>query len=145
MAHLINSPEVGNSDASTLDILVKSNIRVVIKVANQFKDNGLTFTELVSKGTRGLTIAARNYDNYNEFDFKTYAIWYIRQTILQAIMEKQQSLASPITKIGLKPQNPFSMIRPDYYFQREPSNRDMEGLLKFQNKIMDSSILVHKR
>lgn len=145
MAHLINSQQVSMSDPNTQDALVKANIRLVIKVANQFKDNGLTFMDLINKGTRGLAIAARNYDNYNDFNFRTYAIWYIRQTILQAIMEKQRSLATPINKIGMRPQNHFSMIRPDYYFQREPSSRDMEGILTFQNKIMESTMLIHKR
>ncbi|HET6558138.1 MAG TPA: sigma factor [Prolixibacteraceae bacterium] len=145
MAHLINSQQVNNSDPNVQDALVKANIRVAIIVANQFKDNGLTFVELINKGTRGLAIAARNYDHYNEFDFATYAIWYIRQAILQAIMEKQQSISVPLNKIGLKPQNHFSFIRPDYYFQREPSSRDMEGIKKFQMKIMDSNTMVHKR
>lgn len=145
MAHLINSQLVNTSSPNTQDALVKANIRIVNKVANQFKDNGLTFIELINKGTRGLAIAARNYDNYNEHDFRTYAIWYIRQNILQAIMEKQQSISLPLNKIGLKPRNDFSMIRPDYYFQREPSTRDLEGIMKFQNKIMDSSILASRR
>lgn len=145
MAHLINSQQVKSSSPNTEDVLLRANIRLVSKVANQFKDNGLTFTELINKGTWGLATAARNYDSYNEFDFKTYALWYIRQTILQAIMEKQQSISAPVNKIGLKPQNHFSFMRPDYYFQREPSTRDLEGLSKFQNKIMDPSIRIHNR
>ena len=145
MAHLINSQQANYSDPITLDALVKANIHTVINVANQFNNNGLTFIELINKGTRGLAIAARNFDQYSEVDFSAYAIWYIRQAILQAIMEKQQSKSIPLNKIGLKPQNHFSFIRPDYYFQREPSIHDIEGIKKFQNKIMDPGIMVHKR
>lgn len=145
MANLINSRQVSYSDPNTQDALVKANIGLVIKSANRLKDNGLTYIELINKGTRGLTIASRNYDNYNEFDFRTYALWYIRQTILQAIMEKQHTMATPLNKIGLKPRNHFSVLRPDYYFQREPSTRDLEGIMKFQSKIMDSSIFTSKR
>lgn len=145
MAHSINSQQVNNSDPSTLDAIVKANIRVVINVANQFKNNGLTYIELINKGTRGLAIAARNYDNYSEYDFSTYAIWYIRQAILQAIMEKQQSISIPLNKIGLKPQTHFSFIRPDYYFQREPSMKDMKGIEKFQKKVMDNRIIARNR
>lgn len=143
MTHLINSQQVNYSDPITLDAQVKSNIHVVINVANQFKNNGLTFIELMNKGTRGLAIATRNYDQYSELDFNAYAIWYIRQAILQGIMENQLAKSIPLNKIGLKPQHHFSFIRPDYYFQREPSSRDLEGIKKFQKKISDSSININ--
>ena len=78
---------IQEGDEEALSKLVKANLRFVVQIAKQYQDLGLPFSELIGIGNMGLVIAAKRFDGTKGFKFITYAVWWIRQTILQALKE----------------------------------------------------------
>lgn len=113
--------KIKNGDLNALDKLVKSNLRFVVSVAKQYQNQGLTLSDLINEGNIGLIKAAERFDETRGFKFISYAVWWIRQSILQAIAEQARIVRLPLNKIGniTKINRAFSAL--EQFHEREPS------------------------
>ncbi len=112
---------IKTGDTWALDKLTKSNLRFVVSVSKQYQNQGLSLPDLINEGNLGLIKAAQRFDETRGFKFISYAVWWIRQSILQAIAEQSRIVRLPLNKIGAinKINKTFSKLEQE--FEREPS------------------------
>jgi RNA polymerase primary sigma factor len=87
-------------DRAAREKLILSNLRFVVSVAKQYQNNGLTLSDMINEGNMGLIKAAECFDETKGFKFISYAVWWIRQSILQAIAEHARTIRLPLNKLG---------------------------------------------
>ncbi|MBE7443520.1 MAG: RNA polymerase sigma factor RpoD/SigA [Flavobacteriales bacterium] len=127
----------GNQRA--LEKLVKANLRFVVSVSKQYQNQGLTLPDLINEGNLGLIKAAQRFDETRGFKFISYAVWWIRQSILQAIAEQARIVRLPLNQVGSlnRINKAFSKLEQEY--EREPSIDELADLLEIgDDKIVDS-------
>lgn len=116
-------------DTRALDRLVKANLRFVVSVAKQYQNQGLTLSDLINEGNLGLIKAAMRFDETKGFKFISYAVWWIRQSILQSLAEQSRIVRLPLNKVGLtnKISKAYQSLEQEY--EREPSPQEIAELL----------------
>lgn len=131
---------IKTGDRKALETLIQSNLRFVVSVAKQYQNQGLTLPDLINEGNLGLVKAAERFDETRGFKFISYAVWWIRQSILQAIAEQSRIVRLPLNKIGsiLKINNAF--IKLEQEFQREPMPEEIAEMLKLQPSIIEEAL-----
>jgi len=129
---------IRNGDEEALNTLVKSNLRFVVSVAKQYQNHGLSLSDLINEGNLGLLKAARRFDETKGFKFISYAVWWIRQSILQAVVEHSRIVRLPTNKVSSynKVNNTFSSFLQE--FEREPTNEEIAELLGLTPKEVSS-------
>lgn len=117
--------KVRDGDELALQRLTKANLRFVISVSKQYQNQGLSLPDLINEGNLGLIKAAQRFDETRGFKFISYAVWWIRQSILQAIAEHARIVRLPLNKIGSinKVNKAFSRLEQEY--ERNPSNHEI--------------------
>jgi len=133
-AYLVS--QLKNSDRKALETFIKENIHLVVCIAKRFKNQGLTHHDLIIKGNLGLLIAVEYFDETKGFKFTSYAIWCIRQSIIQAIAECINTKPIPLNQIGLIRKVNITYIKLEQYFQLEPGAAEIAGMLEFQKTIL---------
>ncbi|CAN5379922.1 sigma-70 family RNA polymerase sigma factor [soil metagenome] len=128
----------GDSDA--LESLVKANLRFVVSVAKQYQNQGLPLSDLVNEGNLGLIKAAQKFDETRGFKFISYAVWWIRQSILQSLVEQSRIVRMPMNKIGSYNKITAAMSIFEQEFQREPTHEELEDLLEISSKEIEELI-----
>jgi RNA polymerase primary sigma factor len=120
---------IQNGDETALDILTKANLRFVVSVAKQYQFRGLSLSDIINEGNIGLIKAARRFDESRGFKFISYAVWWIRQSIIQAILEQGRIVHLPMNKMSLsiRIQKTISTLEQD--LERSPSIEEIAGLL----------------
>ncbi|MCU0321708.1 MAG: RNA polymerase sigma factor RpoD/SigA [Chitinophagaceae bacterium] len=113
----------------SLDKLVKSNLRFVVSVAKQYQNQGLSLPDLINEGNVGLIKAAIRFDETKGFKFISYAVWWIRQSILQALAEQSRIVRLPLNKVGLSNRISKAFQQLEQEFEREPSAEELAELL----------------
>ncbi len=120
---------IREGDEEALHILTQSNLRFVVSVAKQYQNQGLSLSDLINEGNVGLIKAARRFDETKGFKFISYAVWWIRQSILQAIIEHSRIVRMPINKVSS-----YNKVNEVYLafiqeFERDPSDEELAELL----------------
>ncbi|MEK7198900.1 MAG: RNA polymerase sigma factor RpoD/SigA, partial [Bacteroidota bacterium] len=116
-------------DQSALDRLVKSNLRFVVSVAKQYQSQGLTLPDLINEGNLGLIKAALRFDETRGFKFISYAVWWIRQSILQSLAEQSRIVRLPLNKVGLTNRISKAYQQLEQEFEREPTPEELADVL----------------
>lgn len=116
---------IRNGDQRALDKLTRSNLRFVISVAKQYQNQGLSLPDLINEGNVGLVKAAQRFDETRGFKFISYAVWWIRQSILQALAEQSRVVRLPLNKIGDINKIRKASIHLEQIHQRPPSAEEI--------------------
>lgn len=117
-------------DRDALAKLVKSNLRFVVSVAKQYQNQGMSLPDLINEGNLGLIKAAQRFDETRGFKFISYAVWWIRQAILQALAEQARIVRLPVNKIGSINKINRVFARLEQEFEREPSANEIADVLE---------------
>ena len=126
-------------DQRSLEKLTRANLRFVVSVAKQYQNQGLTLPDLINEGNLGLIKAAQKFDETRGFKFISYAVWWIRQSILQALAEQARIVRLPLNQVGSlnKINKAFSRLEQD--FERQPSAEELAEALEVpEDKIKES-------
>jgi len=121
---------IKNGDQLALDRLVKCNLRFVVSVSKQYQNQGLTLSDLINEGNLGLIKAAIRFDETRGFKFISYAVWWIRQSILQALAEQSRIVRLPLNKVGLSNRIARAFQQLEQEFEREPSAEELAFILE---------------
>lgn len=130
---------IRNGDKVALDKLTRANLRFVVSVAKQYQNQGLSLPDLINEGNLGLIKAAQRFDETKGFKFISYAVWWIRQSILQAIAEQSRMVRLPLNQLGAmnKVRKAFSKLEQEY--QREPSADEISQVIELSsNQVSDA-------
>jgi RNA polymerase primary sigma factor len=120
---------IRQGDQEALDKLTRSNLRFVVSVAKQYQNQGLSLSDLINEGNVGLMKAARRFDETKGFKFISYAVWWIRQSILQAIVEYSRIVRLPLNKVGSYNKVNEAFLNFVQKFEREPTHEELADLL----------------
>jgi RNA polymerase primary sigma factor len=131
--------KIRDGDQSALEKLTRANLRFVVSVAKQYQNQGLSLPDLINEGNLGLIKAAKRFDETRGFKFISYAVWWIRQSILQALAEQSRIVRLPLNQVGSlnKINKAYSKLEQEY--EREPSPEELAKILDLpEDKIMDT-------
>ncbi|MBK9271887.1 MAG: sigma-70 family RNA polymerase sigma factor [Saprospiraceae bacterium] len=136
---------IKQGDQSALERLTKANLRFVVSVAKQYQNQGLSLSDLINEGNLGLIKAAQRFDETRGFKFISYAVWWIRQSILQALAEQSRIVRLPLNKVGSlnKINRAFSELEQEY--EREPSPEELATLLEIPTEEVETTLGVAAR
>ena len=136
---------IKQGDQTALEKLTKANLRFVVSVAKQYQNQGLSLSDLINEGNLGLIKAAQRFDETRGFKFISYAVWWIRQSILQALAEQSRIVRLPLNKVGSlnKINKAFSELEQEY--EREPTPDELAALLEITTDEVETTLGVAAR
>jgi RNA polymerase primary sigma factor len=130
---------IREGDQAALEKLTKTNLRFVVSVAKQYQNQGLTLGDLINEGNLGLIKAAKRFDETKGFKFISYAVWWIRQSILSAIAEQSRIVRLPLNQVGALSKISKTYSKLEQEFEREPSPEEIADALEITvDKINDT-------
>jgi RNA polymerase primary sigma factor len=123
---------IREGDSTAMEKLIQSNLRFVVSVAKQYQNQGLALNDLINEGNIGLIKAATKFDETKGFKFISYAVWWIRQSILQALIEQPRVVRLPMNKATIYNKIQRSIVDFEQKNQREPSNDELAEILEMK-------------
>lgn len=123
---------IQTGDHHALEALTKANLRFVVSVAKQYQNQGLSLPDLINEGNLGLIKAAQRFDHTRGFKFISYAVWWIRQSILQALAEQSRIVRLPLNKVGSLSKINRAFAKLEQEFEREPTPEELSELLEIE-------------
>jgi len=136
---------IKQGDQKALEKLTNSNLRFVVSVAKQYQNQGLSLSDLINEGNLGLIKAAQRFDETRGFKFISYAVWWIRQSILQALAEQSRIVRLPLNKVGLSNKIIKAYSQLEQEFEREPSTEELAELLDLPTEEIETTLGVASR
>ncbi|MCC6369553.1 MAG: sigma-70 family RNA polymerase sigma factor [Bacteroidia bacterium] len=136
---VILAKKIKDGDQRALEKLTRANLRFVVSVAKQYQNQGLSLPDLINEGNLGLIKAARRFDETRGFKFISYAVWWIRQSILQALAEQSRIVRLPLNQVGSLNKINKAYSKLEQQFEREPSAEELADILDLPiDKVSDT-------
>ena len=129
---------IKKGDKKALDTLVKANLRFAVSVARKYQNQGLPLSELISEGNIGLIKAAKRFDEKKNFKFISYAVWWIRQSILRALADRSRITRIPLHRIGVIHRVRTTQNRLEQKYRRQPSTDEIAQAMGVQREEVQS-------
>jgi len=136
---VILAKKIKDGDQNALEKLTRANLRFVVSVAKQYQNQGLSLPDLINEGNLGLIKAAKRFDETRGFKFISYAVWWIRQSILQALAEQSRIVRLPLNQVGSLNKINKAYSKLEQIFEREPSAEELADVLDLPiDKVSDT-------
>ncbi len=132
--------KINKGDMTAFNELIQANLRFVVSVAKQYQNKGLSLPDLISEGNIGLIKAARRFDETKGFKFISYAVWWIRQSILQSLAENSRIVRLPLNKVGSVNKINKAFVRLLQLYEREPTTEELARELDMAPKEVKDAI-----
>jgi len=142
---VILARKIRAGDTEALKKLVNANLRFVVSVAKQYQNQGMSLPDLINEGNLGLIKAASRFDETRGFKFISYAVWWIRQAILQALAEQSRIVRLPVNKIGSINRINKAFARLEQTYEREPSSQEIADMLEMVPEDVKESLRTNGR
>ncbi len=142
---VVLAQKIRAGDQYALDKLVKANLRFVVSVSKQYQNQGLSLPDLINEGNFGLIKAAQRFDETRGFKFISYAVWWIRQSVLQALAEQSRIVRLPLNKIGAINKINKTMSKLEQDLEREPSYNELSDVLEMLPQDISDTMRNHNR
>ena len=136
---------IKKGDQIALEKLTKANLRFVVSVAKQYQNQGLTLPDLINEGNLGLIKAAEKFDETRGFKFISYAVWWIRQSILQALAEQSRIVRLPLNQVGSLNKINKALSRFEQEHERKPSAEELAKVLELPTEKVSDTLRVSGR
>ena len=136
---------IKDNDPDALEKLIKSNLRFVVSVAKQYQNQGLSLPDLIGEGNLGLIKAAQRYDETRGFKFISYAVWWIRQSILQAIADQSRLIRMPLNKVAILVKMNKATAKFEQTEERSPSPEELAILLDMPLFMITETLVASKK
>src|SRR5574344_772355 len=131
--------KIKQGDQAALDKLVSANLRFVVSVAKQYQNQGLSLPDLIDEGNLGLIKAAQKFDETRGFKFISYAVWWIRQSILQALAEQSRIVRLPLNQVGSLNKIGKALQKFEQEHERRPSAEEIANKVDLpEDKVLDA-------
>ena len=137
--------QIRKGDRKALERLTKANLRFVVSVAKQYQNQGLTLPDLINEGNVGLIKAAEKFDETRGFKFISYAVWWIRQSILQAIAEQSRIVRLPLNQVGSVNKINKALNKFEQEFERRPSVEEIAASTDIPEEKVDDTLKANTR
>jgi RNA polymerase primary sigma factor len=139
---VILARRIREGDSAALEKMVNGNLRFVVSVAKQFQGGALPLGDLINEGNLGLVKAATRFDETRGFKFISYAVWWIRQAIMQAIAEQSRVIRIPLNRVGSLNRLNRTFASLEQKFQREPSQDELADVLQIElEEVVDTALM----
>lgn len=132
-------------DQIALDRLVRANLRFVVSVAKQYQNQGLSLADLINEGNVGLIKAAQRFDETKGFKFISYAVWWIRQSILQAVAEQSRMVRLPLNQVGFISRVKKTASYLEQLYQRKPTIKEIADELDMPEEKIETALKVNAK
>ena len=132
-------------DQIALDRLVRSNLRFVVSVAKQYQNQGLSLADLINEGNVGLIKAAQRFDETKGFKFISYAVWWIRQAILQAVAEQSRMVRLPLNQVGMLSRVKKTASYLEQLYQRKPTIKEIADELDIPEDKVETILKINAK
>ena len=134
--------KIRKNDRKALEKLVKANLRFVVSVCRNYQNQGLPLSDLINEGNLGLIRAAKRFDEKKNFKFISYAVWWIRQAILQALAEQSRIIKLPLNRVGTIHKIGKTQSRLEQRFRRAPNIQEIASELKIDVEEVQETIKI---
>lgn len=136
--------KIRQGDQDALDKLVKSNLRFVVSVAKQYQNQGLSLPDLINEGNVGLIKAAKRFDETRGFKFISFAVWWIRQSILQAIADQSRMVRLPLHQVGMLNKMKKESSKLEQQYERPPSQEEIADAMDLPEEKIKETMSVSR-
>ena len=131
---------IRQGDRAALEKLTRANLRFVVSVAKQYQNQGMSLTDLINEGNIGLLKAAEKFDETRGFKFIRYAVWWIRQSILQALAEQSRNIRLPLNQVGLLNKISKESALFEQRHERRPTSEELSDILDIPAEKIDEAL-----